>query len=123
MHKNGLLIGAVLGLLSVVIGAFGAHGLKDILEENGRLDVFETAVKYQMYHAFALLFTSLLAEKINGNWATRAIFCFVIGVLIFSGSLYVLSISNIGMFGAITPIGGLFLIVGWVFVILGVIKN
>ncbi len=123
MHKNGLLMGAVLGMLSVIIGAFGAHGLKDILVENGRLDVFETAVKYQMYHAFALLFTSLLAEKIKGRWATRAIFCFVTGVIIFSGSLYVLSISNIGIFGAITPIGGLFLIVGWVYLILGIVKS
>lgn len=123
MHRKSILIGAILGMLSVAIGAFGAHGLKDLLESNGRLEVFETAVKYQMYHALALLFTGILADKINGIWIPRAFICFLVGVVIFSGSLYLLSISNIGFFGAITPIGGLLLIAGWLFVIFGVVKS
>ncbi|WP_422359593.1 DUF423 domain-containing protein [Reichenbachiella sp.] len=123
MHKKSILIGAILGMLSVVIGAFGAHGLKDTLVSNGRLDVFETAVKYQMYHALALLFTGILADKLKGSWVPRVVICFLTGVIIFSGSLYLLSITNIGFLGAITPIGGILLIAGWVFVILGVVKS
>ncbi|WP_420580928.1 DUF423 domain-containing protein [Reichenbachiella sp.] len=122
MHKKSLLIGAIFGLTSVAIGAFGAHGLKDLLEANDWLDVFETGVKYQFYHALALLIVGLLSDKLKGNWVVKVFYCFVIGVIIFSGSLYILSLTNIGIFGAITPIGGVLLILGWIFMITGIYK-
>ncbi|MEP2025247.1 MAG: DUF423 domain-containing protein [Reichenbachiella sp.] len=123
MNRNALLLGAGLGMLSVMIGAFGAHGLKDILIANERVEVFETAVKYQFYHAFALLIAGILAGNLQGQWMKKAVYCFSIGVFIFSGSLYILSLTNIGWLGAITPIGGIFLIGGWVSLLIGVYKQ
>ena len=123
MNKRALLIGAILGLLSVLIGAFGAHGLKETLTQNGKLDVFETAVKYQFFHALALLIVGILMEKIKDKlmiWSRNSFFS---GVLIFSGSLYVLSLLNVSWLGAITPIGGLFLLFGWVFLIVSIYKE
>ncbi|SMD32513.1 Uncharacterized membrane protein YgdD, TMEM256/DUF423 family [Reichenbachiella faecimaris] len=122
MNKNALVSGAVLGLLSVMIGAFGAHALKDILLTNGRMDVYETAVKYQFYHAIVLLIVGMLAEKLQGPWVKRATFCFAGGVVVFSGSLYVLSVTNMGWLGAITPVGGLLLICGWACLLIGIMK-
>ena len=122
MNKKALLLGAVLGLLAVMIGAFGAHALKDVLTANGRLDVYETAVKYQFYHAFALLIVGLLADKLDNTWIKRSTLSFAGGVLVFSGSLYMLSLTNMAWLGAITPIGGLLLILGWVYLIIGIVK-
>lgn len=123
MDKKALLMGSLLGLMAVMIGAFGAHGLKELLEINDRLAVFETAVKYQFYHAFALLMVGVIAEKIKGSWVKRAVYSFVSGTVIFSGSLYILSMTNIGIFGAITPVGGVLLIAGWIFMIFGILKQ
>lgn len=123
MNKTALLAGALLGMLVVAIGAFGAHGLREILITNGRLDVFETAVKYQFYHALALLIVGILSEKLDGVWMKRATWSFLGGVIIFSGSLYVLAITNISWLGAITPIGGVLMILGWVFMIAGISKH
>ena len=108
-----LRIGAVAGGLGVVLGAFGAHGLKERLSPYS-LDIFETAVRYQMYHAPALLAVGLL--KLAGR-SGRALTCagwsFLLGTLIFSGTLYALAFTGIRWLGAITPIGGVFLILGW----------
>lgn len=123
MNKRALLIGTIFGLLSVLIGAFGAHGLKEVLLANDKLDVFETAVKYQIYHAFALLFVGLLADRIKGEWVNKVVFFFTSGVIVFSGSLYVLSLTNIGIFGAITPIGGLMFVAGWIQLIICIVKG
>jgi uncharacterized membrane protein YgdD (TMEM256/DUF423 family) len=105
--------GAALGGLGVIAGAFGAHGLKGTLDSHG-LEVFETAARYQMYHAPALLVVGLLAMSGRGGTALSiAGWSFLLGVLIFSGTLYTLAFTGIRWLGAITPIGGLALIVGW----------
>lgn len=106
-------------MLTVVLGAFGAHSLNDTLLENGKLSVYETAVRYQSMHALVLLIVGIIQRWIQSKWLHRSVLFFVIGVIIFSGSLYILSITNIGFLGAITPLGGLLLILGWVFLIIG----
>jgi uncharacterized membrane protein YgdD (TMEM256/DUF423 family) len=107
-------IGALLGAAAVAAGAFGAHGLKERLDARS-LKVFETAAQYQMYHALALLAVGLLALPGRpGPALTLAGWSFLVGILIFSGTLYGLSISEIKWLGAITPIGGLALILGWI---------
>ncbi len=123
MSKNILTTAAMLGALGVMIGAFGAHGLKPLLEEYGRLDTFETAVKYHFYHALAILALGILAQKTPNKYLRYSYFLFLGGVVIFSGSLYVLCLTNIGILGAITPIGGVLLIAGWVSLALGVRKG
>jgi uncharacterized membrane protein YgdD (TMEM256/DUF423 family) len=106
-------VGAVLGGLGVIAGAFGAHGLEGKLDSKG-FEVFETAAKYQMYHAPALLAVGLLAMAGRKRAALNfAGWSFLIGVLIFSGTLYALAFTGIRWLGAITPIGGLALIAGW----------
>jgi uncharacterized membrane protein YgdD (TMEM256/DUF423 family) len=114
MQKFFLLSGSFLGLLSVAIGAFGAHALKATLEANQRLDTFELAVKYQFYHALALLGIGILANQFKTNAFDTAGYTFIAGVLIFSGSLYILSLTNMRWLGAVTPIGGTAFLVGWI---------
>lgn len=111
-----------MGALAVMIGAFGAHALKNILEANERTDTFELASRYHYYHTFALLAVGILLLKYNQSWFNYSGYSFLIGVLIFSGSLYILALTNMKWLGAITPIGGLALILGWVFLLLGVLK-
>lgn len=123
MQKLILIITAILGALSVGIGAFGAHGLSSLLESHGRLDTFETAVKYQFYHTLALLAIGLLMYKIQSQFLGFAAWSMIAGIFIFSGSLYILSISNVGKWGAVTPFGGLFLIAGWVFLLIAIFKG
>ena len=123
MQKLFLIIGSILGALSVIIGAFGAHALKKLLESTGRIEVFETAVKYQFYHALALMLLGILMFNIKHQFLNYAGYSFVIGVIIFSGSLYILCLTGITKFGIITPIGGLFMIAGWLFLLVGIIKS
>jgi uncharacterized membrane protein YgdD (TMEM256/DUF423 family) len=113
MHKNFLLIGAIFGFLGVAFGAFGAHGLRSRLAPE-MLAVFEVGVRYQLYHVFALLITAAaighfgpLRLLMVAGWS------FIAGTIIFSGSLYALALTGTGMFGAITPIGGLGFLAGW----------
>ncbi len=113
MAKFFLISGALVCFLAVAIGAFGAHALKDVLTAHNRLDTFELAVKYQFYHAFALLAVGVLIQVFQNKVFATAGYCFMIGIFLFSGSLYALSLTNIGKFGAITPIGGVFFLVGW----------
>ncbi len=110
--------GALLGLMGVAIGAFGAHALRKLLAETGRADTFETAVKYQFYHALALVLVGVLMQVMAQNpvaikYLNYAGVSFLGGVLIFSGSLYVLCFTGITWLGAITPIGGVLMIAGW----------
>ncbi len=110
--------GAVLGLLGVALGAFGAHVLRSLLDQSGRAATFETAVKYQFYHALALVLVGLLLHVSGSNPAVVRLlnwsgYSFLGGVLIFSGSLYVLCFTGITWLGAITPLGGVALIAGW----------
>ena len=105
-------LGAVNGALAVAAGAFGAHALRDRLETRA-LEIFETGARYQMYHALAMVLAGLVAAKgIPG--ATTAGWLFQIGIVIFSGSLYALALTDVKVLGAITPIGGVAMLAGWV---------
>ena len=114
MDKTFLLWGAIFGGLAVALGAFGAHALSGRLSA-GDLNTFETAVRYQFYHALALVGVALvLARWPQAGAAVLAGWLFVAGVVIFSGSLYALVFSGVRWLGAITPIGGVAMIAGWV---------
>lgn len=109
-----LQLAALLGGLGVAIGAFGAHGLRKMLEETGRFDTFETAVRYQFYHMLALLAVGiLLALRPDIRGLSLTAWLFLGGILLFSGSLYTLCFTGITKMGAVAPIGGLLLIAGW----------
>ncbi|OJJ22059.1 hypothetical protein BKI52_08450 [marine bacterium AO1-C] len=123
MHKLLLMAGAIFSGLSVALGAFGAHALKALLEKNQRVDVFETAVRYQFFHALALILLGILAQQMPHKYLNNAGYAFIIGIIIFSGSLYILAITNIRWLGAITPIGGVAFIVGWVLMLLAVMGS
>lgn len=125
MHKRFLLMAVILGALSVALGAFGAHGLKPILTNEG-LQTFETAVRYQFYHLFALALTAILLKMYPGKEWIIAGNLFITGILLFSGSLYCLCLLGTGNFkwiGAITPLGGLCFIGGWLYLALGILKR
>lgn len=108
-----LKIAALFGFLSVLIGAFGAHGLEDVLIENQRLETYKTAVNYQFYHTLALLLVGVLMMSNPSKYLILSAKMFVYGILFFSGSLYLLSLTNYTFIGVVTPIGGLFFIFGW----------
>ena len=113
MDKTFLLVGAVTGLLAVGFGAFGAHGLRGRLSPE-MLAVFETGVRYHMYHALAILLVAALIGRIEGGRLLPvAGWCFAAGIAIFSGSLYALAVTGVTVLGAITPIGGLAFLAGW----------
>ena len=114
MVKIFLFIGSILAGLSVAGGAFASHALKDRLSDRF-LEIFETGTKYQMYHALALILVALLLNSQENPLITMvgAGYAFIIGILIFSGSLYALSLTGIKWLGAIAPIGGAALIIGW----------
>lgn len=109
-----LRITAVCGGMAIILGAFGAHALKEMLTEE-MLTIFETGVKYHFYHALAMLgLISYANQDMLPKPMPSILLCWLIGILIFSGSLYILSISGIRWLGAITPIGGVSMIIGWV---------
>lgn len=119
--KIVLLLSGVLAGLSVVLGAFAAHGLKSRLADN-LLNAFQTGVTYQMYHALALILVVILARLMPHtlwNWSAGL---FLAGILCFSGSLYALALTGIKWFGPITPLGGLFFIMGWVVFVAAILK-
>jgi uncharacterized membrane protein YgdD (TMEM256/DUF423 family) len=115
------LSGVILALSAVILGAFGAHALKDTLVAKDSISVWETAVHYQMWHALALLLLSLFSEK--KAFSKIAGQCFIFGTLLFSGSLYLLALGGPGWLGPVTPIGGLCLITGWALFFLSIYKN
>lgn len=128
MHKGFLLVASILGALAVGLGAFGAHGLKKIVPPE-TVASFETAVRYQFYHVFALLALAIIYEKFPDSWMRWAGYCFIIGIILFSGSLYALTAmkatDTVGLtgIGIVTPIGGLFFMAGWLFMFFGILKN
>ena len=108
-----LAIASMFGGISVVLGAFASHALKDRLSTNS-LAIWETGTKYQMYHALALMLVAILVSRFpDSTLLTLAGYAFIIGTFIFSGSLYALTLTGIKWLGAITPIGGMAFIVGW----------
>jgi uncharacterized membrane protein YgdD (TMEM256/DUF423 family) len=113
MDRTFLLIGAALGFFGVVLGAFGAHALRARLSPE-MLAVFETGVRYQMYHAFAVLIVAAGIGRIgDARLLVMAGWFFFAGVLLFSGSLYALALTSVGTLGIITPVGGLLFLIGW----------
>jgi uncharacterized membrane protein YgdD (TMEM256/DUF423 family) len=122
-HKLIIIIGSISGAISVILGAFGAHALKDVLNASGRLETYETAVKYQMYHSLALILLGILMLHFQHRFLNYASYSFLVGIIIFSGTLYTLCATGITKLGAITPIGGVFLIVAWALLTIGVAKS
>ena len=128
MHRGFFISASILAGLAVILGAFGAHALKDILTEELKI-TYETAVRYQFYHAVALFITAFAFEKWNSSMILYAGYCFLIGIILFSGSLYLLAYLKSGGavgikgIGIITPFGGLFFILGWVLLVVGAIKR
>jgi len=108
-----MLVGAVAALIGVGFGAFGAHGLRDRVSPE-MLTVFETGVRYQMYHAFAILVTAIALSQFDGALVRAAGWLFTIGIVLFSGSLYAMTLTGTPSLGAITPIGGVAFLAGWV---------
>lgn len=127
MQKTFLIAGALLGGLAVALGAFAAHALKRMADEQ-TVGIFHTGVEYQFYHALALLGVGILSAQFPGVWTSRAGWCFVIGTILFSGSLYAMTLlkingGSIGAAGVITPIGGLFFIAGWVCLLVSLLQK
>jgi uncharacterized membrane protein YgdD (TMEM256/DUF423 family) len=118
MDRTFLLIGAVLGFLGVAFGAFGAHALRARLSAD-MLAVFETGVRYQMYHTFAVLIVAAAIGHLGRtHLLVAAGWLFTAGIVLFSGSLYALALTGVGTLGAITPIGGLLFLLGWAALVL-----
>ena len=114
MTQFFLSIAAIFGGLSVAGGAFGAHALREKISERS-LEIFDTGARYQMYHALALLLVAMLMSRLENPPTTLLVsgWLFIIGVVIFSGSLYALSLTGIKSLGAVAPLGGLALMLGW----------
>ena len=110
--KLWLVAGAISGFLSVALGAFAAHGLQSRVGP-AEIAVFETGARYQMYHALALLAVAWVAAQGGGTWATVAGWAFVIGTILFSGTLYYLGLTGSRALVMVTPVGGLAFLVGW----------
>jgi uncharacterized membrane protein YgdD (TMEM256/DUF423 family) len=113
MARYAIAIGAVLGMLGVAMGAFGAHSLQETLQANGRVDTFKTAAQYHQLHAVLLICIGCLRLREDCRWLSIAAWMTLIGVIIFSGSLYALSLTNTAVLGAVAPIGGLCMMIGW----------
>ena len=127
MQKTFLILGSAMAAIAVMLGAFGAHALKEKLPPD-QLQIFETGVRYQFYHAFGLIVVALLAEKFNSSYLVYSGYLFVAGIIFFSGSLYLLSVRSLlginwKFLGPMTPFGGLCFIIAWLLVLLSVIKK
>ena len=128
MSKGFLLVAALLGALSVILGAFAAHSLKKIIPSDS-LVTFETGVRYQFYHTFAIIAVGILLERMPGQLLVWSGYSFIAGIILFSGSLYALALlkspENVGVakIGIITPFGGLFFIAGWILLFLSILKK
>ncbi len=128
MYKSFLQIAAILGAVSVALGAFAAHKLKEMVSVQA-LAIFETAVRYQFYHVFALALTGILFQAFPNQWIKWAGFLFIAGIVLFCGSLYVLTyktalvLPGLKWVGPITPLGGLLFIAGWICLTIGIAKG
>ncbi len=133
MQKRFVAFAGISGAIAVALGAMAAHLLRAKMEDGlitlGDLNAFETAARYQMYHSIVLLIIALMLDKLNSKFIYKAAYCFMAGIVLFSGSLYLLSTANlIGLasvrwLGPITPIGGLFFIAGWLLLAFSARKN
>ena len=128
MHKNYIALAAALGAIAIALGAFGAHGLKQIVAAE-TVQVFQTGVQYQVYHVFALLAVGIIYEKHPNRLLKWSGVFFIAGIVLFSGSLYLLTVlkatdtEGLNGIGIITPFGGLFFIAGWILLFLGIMKR
>lgn len=128
MHRPYLIIAALLGALSVAMGAFGAHGIRNAVSPDV-FEIYETAIKYQFYHTFALFIVGMLFYHFPNKLITTAGLLFIIGIVLFSGSLYLITaLKAAGTavptgVGIITPIGGLFFIAGWIVLLSGLLRR
>jgi uncharacterized membrane protein YgdD (TMEM256/DUF423 family) len=122
MNKLFLLAGSVLGMLGVGLGAFGAHAFKAMLESTGRLDTYETGIKYMFYHALALVLVGILAKDFTAKTLTYSGYSFIFGTIIFTGSLLLICFTGVKIFGAVAPIGGTLMLVGWALLFYTVLK-
>ena len=117
-----LAIGSVSGFISVALGAFGAHALKERLDPH-MLDVFKTGVQYQFYHTFAIIAVAILLKYFSDNSLLNyAGYLFLIGIILFSGSLYAMALTDVTKLGIVTPFGGLCFLAGWALLFLSVMK-
>jgi uncharacterized membrane protein YgdD (TMEM256/DUF423 family) len=129
MLKKYTAIAAFFGATGVMLGAFGAHGLQQLTSDEKILHAFQTGVAYQLYHAIALLAVALLSERLSSKYLRWGANCFITGIILFSGSLYVIAWLNIEQGGSVkwvgplTPVGGVFLIAGWVLLFVGAIRT
>ena len=112
------MVGAIMALLAVGAGAFGAHALKSLLSSE-MVEVYETGVRYHMYHAFGILVSGWALVTYQLNWFRYAAWAFIFGTILFSGSLYALSLFGSRWLGAITPLGGVLFLTGWLFLAFG----
>lgn len=128
MHKGFLKTAAILGALSVAFGAFGAHGLKKVADANTQA-IFETAVRYQFYHVFAIIAVAVLYKEFPGRLTLLAGKFFLIGMVLFCGSLYLLTAframgyDSFNWLGGITPFGGVSFIIGWIVLFFSIFKK
>lgn len=129
MHKNFIIAAAIFGGLAVALGAFGAHGLERITSDEKILHGFQTGVQYQMYHALTLLAIGVLYDKLPVVWMKWAGMSFVAGIILFSGSLYLLTFlkiqesNSISIVGPITPLGGVSFMAGWLCLMIAVVRK
>lgn len=126
MNKRIIITAAIFGILAVILGAFGAHVIKAMIS-NSQMEIWHTAVQYHFYHTLALLFLSTFA-RFKNNLINIASYCFVFGIICFSGSLYLMALKdvlsiNTKILGPITPFGGLLFIFGWIGLLLAAIKD
>ncbi len=124
MNKQAIIFGASFAAIAVILGAFGAHALKAVMTAD-KLLVFETGVRYHFYHSFALILTGILFQAFPSKQLKLAVSFFITGILLFSGSLYAIALlsingGSIGSLGILTPIGGVFFILGWAMLVVGV---
>jgi uncharacterized membrane protein YgdD (TMEM256/DUF423 family) len=121
-NQNILLAGATFMAVGVMLGAFGAHALKKVLSPE-MLAIYKTGVEYQFYHALGLLAIGVIGFHIESKWLRWSGILLIVGIVIFSGSLFALSISGIKILGAITPIGGLSFAAGWICLAVGIVQH
>jgi len=127
MYKPAMKAGALFAALAVILGAFGAHALAKLVPAD-KLSVFETGVRYQFYHSFALLVTGMVFSSCSVKSIRLAAICFIIGILLFCGSLYSMVFlgligTSLGPVGILTPVGGLFFILGWILLFSSMFKK
>ena len=122
-QKTAWISASISGLLAVALGAFGSHALKDLLLANGRQETYELATRYHFYHTLAILGVGILMDKLPGKNIQMSATFMLFGMILFSGSLYLLSLTNITKFAIITPFGGVCMITGWALLFLAVFKS